>query len=168
MKNRGVRAVFRAPLKLFWVVLLLCNWGYSQKEAPIKVVSLSAQYNKARSMLKLDCELSIPHPWHINSDTLEQAYLVPTRLVVAEDKGAEVKRDFPKPTTMELLGEKVDVFADELKFSQMFFLSGTFPIKGKLQYQACSDKICMPPKYLDFSLTADDKNNVRAQFTGEL
>lgn len=127
-------------------------------EDPIKVGKITADFQKQRSILKLSCELKFVHPWHINSDTLEQEYLIATRILLPDtSKGYSVKREFPKPTIIKLFGEKMEVFAKDVFFKEFYYLNSkeSFPLTLKLQYQACSDKICLPPKFHEITVKKD-------------
>jgi len=144
---------------------IFCTDVFSQAEDPIKVGVLKAEYKKNRSILKISCELKFSPPWHINSDSLQQDYLIETRIIIADtSKGYPVKRTFPKPSTITLFGEKMEVFDKDVSFKQYFYLNPKtiFPIKFKLQYQSCSDKICLPPRFHELTIKKRSENKYTA------
>jgi len=139
-------------------------WG--QAKDPIKVGSIKAEFKKNRSILKIACQLKFSPPWHINSDTLKQEYLIETRILLADTSyGYPVKREFPKPTTITLFGEKMEVFDKDVSFKHFFYINPDkqFPVKLKLQYQSCSDKICLPPKFHEITIKKTGENKYTAQ-----
>ena len=55
----------------------------------------------------------------------------------------------------------MEVFDKDVSFKEFFYINPgqSFPLKFKLQYQSCSDKICLPPKFHDITVNkaADGK-----------
>lgn len=61
----------------------------------------------------------------------------------------------PKEEVMEGIDGKVRSFSGEATFVQEVEIAGTAPVTvtGSHEYQVCNDKICLPPKRKDFSVS---------------
>lgn len=102
--------------------------------------------------------------FHVNSNKPMDDYLIPLRLTW-EPAGVEVVEIvYPEPRL-----EKYDFSAKPLSvFSGSFDLitklkvpanaqSGPGMVAGKLRYQACTEKMCFPPKTLDVKMQIEIK-----------
>jgi hypothetical protein len=67
------------------------------------------------------------------------------------------KLTYPKSELVTLLDEKVPVFQKPFRLMQEVTAIGslksgdTVPVKGKVDWQACDDKVCYPPETADVS-----------------
>jgi len=114
---------------------------------------------KAGSTVEVKLPLQLRDGYHVNTNTPPDPYLIPMRLTW--DAGAVTVAEivYPKPSL-----HKVDFFPTPLPvFSGRFELltrfkvpasaqPGLVSVAGKLRYQACNDKMCLPPKTLDITL----------------
>lgn len=100
--------------------------------------------------------------YHVNSNKPNDDYLIPLKLTWKADPLEAVEVVYPKPQT-----EKADFSAKPLSvFSGNFEIVTKFkaPVNapngmaiasGKLRYQACNDRMCLPPKTVDVPVTLD-------------
>ena len=67
---------------------------------------------------------------------------------------------FPKPLQekYEFSAKPVSVFSGEFKTQTKFKLLSTGTMIGKLRYQACSDKVCLPPRTIEVKLPVEVRN----------
>lgn len=138
----------------------------SQPTHPLQVKQVKADWQAARSILKVEIDASIQAPWHVYADSVEQDYLVATGLVIDTSLGKLVKKQFPKPVVKTLVGEKVPLFEGQFKFAEFFYIKSnkSFPITLELQYQSCSNEMCLPPKkHLIEVLKTGDKVSARVK-----
>jgi len=101
-------------------------------------------------------KLQLKPGYHVNSNAPNEEYLIPLRLTWDSAAVETVAVQYPKP-----LAEKVD-FSDK----PLSVYTGNFEIvtrfrraakaspgpgflNGKLRYQACNDKMCLPPKTIE-------------------
>jgi thiol:disulfide interchange protein DsbD len=100
--------------------------------------------------------------YHVNSNTPSDAYLIPLRLTWAPGALEAAEVVYPKPQ-MEKYGfspDPLSVFSGEFDIVTKFTVSskaaaGPTAITGKLRYQACTDRMCLPPKNVDVALQVD-------------
>jgi thiol:disulfide interchange protein DsbD len=100
--------------------------------------------------------------YHANSDKPTDEYLIPMRLTwqAAPLQVAEVV--FPKPQMEKYsFSEKpLAVYSGDFDITTKFKAPPAAPrgpaiLSGKLRYQACNDRMCLPPKTVDVSLTVE-------------
>ena len=143
---------FRYLIPVF-LVLVSAVSAFEGSDDPIEIKEIKVTYNKPLSALKVECLLHIPHSWHVNSDSSGLEYLIATGVKLADSStGVRTKKEYPKADTLVLFGQKIDVFSGNLSFKNYFYLNpGTkFPLEAVVQYQACNDKMCLPPRYHKF------------------
>jgi hypothetical protein len=97
--------------------------------------------------------------YHINSDKPAEDYLIPTNLTWTPGPLALRKVAYPKAesVTYEFSEKPLLVFSGAIALVSRFAVSPEAPrgpatLAGKLRYQACNDKLCLPPKTLDVSV----------------
>lgn len=97
--------------------------------------------------------------YHINSDTPAEDYLIPTRLTW-NDSGLKVKStEYPQAETVkyEFSEKPLSVFSGSITLRSTLAVpdpvpSGLKELNGKLRYQACNDKACLPPVTVDVTV----------------
>lgn len=98
-------------------------------------------------------KLAVEPGYHVNSDKPNDEYLIPLRL--SWDPGAvEVLAvKFPKPLLekSDFSEQPLSLFTGNFEIVTQFKrAAGATPgpglLTGKLRYQACNDKMCLPPK----------------------
>ncbi len=91
--------------------------------------------------------------FHINSHTPKSDMLIPTRLIVEDLNGAEVRDvTFPPGTPYSFAFEpttKLDVYTGDVTLTaHVQARPGAYTLKAALHYQACDQAACYPPKTL--------------------
>jgi hypothetical protein len=114
---------------------------------------------KAGATIEFKLPLQLREGYHVNSNKPPDPYLIPLRLTWDSGPITVAEIVYPKPDF-----RKVDFFAGPLPvFSGRFELltrfkipasvpPGLINIAGKLRYQACNDRMCLPPKTIDVTL----------------
>ena len=114
---------------------------------------------KAGSTLEVKLPLQLRDGYHMNSNMPPDPYLVPLRLTweTGPFTGAEVV--YPKPSLrkVEFFPGPLPVYSGRLELVTRFKVAasvtpGLVNVPGKIRYQACNDRMCLPPKTLDFTL----------------
>ena len=101
---------------------------------------------------------------HINSNKPHSENLIPTRLVLDLPTDLSVvKTVYPPGKDFSFAfdpNEKLNVYTGEFPITLQLrpangASAGTFKVHGELQYQACNDRACFPPKKLpvEFEVT---------------
>ncbi len=127
--------------------------------APEKVVARKNQ------LVTVDFTVDIKSGYHVNSNTPADEYLIPLKLTLTEGPAALQEVVYPKPTLekFEFSQKPVSVFQGVFKTqAKIKILPGsavgsTF-INGKLRYQACNDRMCLPPRSLDVKVPLEIRN----------
>lgn len=103
--------------------------------------------------------------YHVNSNTPSEAYLIPLRLTWTAAPLELDGVEFPKPKMekYEFSDKPLSVFTGDFEITSRFKVpanapSGVHVISGKLRYQACSHKECLPPRTIDVKLPVDIAN----------
>ena len=101
-------------------------------------------------------KLRLQPGYHVNSDKPNDDFLIPLRL--SWDSGAveTVAVEFPKPVIekSDFSEKPLSVFTGNFEIVTKFQRApGAVPgpglLTGKLRYQACNDKMCLPPKSIE-------------------
>lgn len=106
--------------------------------------------------------LQLREGYHVNSNTPSDAYFIPLRLTWSPGPVEAVAVIFPKPQMEKLaFSEKpVSIFTGNFEVVTKFKAAAGAPlgqnvVTGKLRYQACNDRMCLPPRTLDLSLPVE-------------
>ena len=100
--------------------------------------------------------------FHVNSNMPGDAYLIPIRLTWNKDPLEAEQVTYPKPQ-MEKLSfspNPISVYTGSFQIATRFKApAGAMPgmafMNGKLRYQACNNKECLPPRTVDVRVTLD-------------
>ncbi len=97
--------------------------------------------------------------YHVNSNTPLEEYLIPMRLTWDAKPVEEYSVVFPKPAMEKYaFSEKpLSVFTHDFSIETHLKVPasatpGLIMALGKFRYQACTDKLCLPPKTVEIRL----------------
>lgn len=97
--------------------------------------------------------------YHVNSNTPSDEYLIPLRLKWKPGPLEVLDIVYPKPhmETYSFTQKPLSVFTGGFELLTRFKVpqstpAGIFTVSGTLRYQACNDKLCLPPKTLEVQL----------------
>lgn len=99
--------------------------------------------------------------YHVNTDKPKDAYLIPLKLTWSADPLSVESIEFPKPESHTIPGQPpLVVFSGDFEIVTRFKVAGNAPggpalASGKLRYQACNDRMCLPPKTIEVPLTVE-------------
>lgn len=101
-------------------------------------------------------KLQLKPGYHVNSNKPNEEYLIPIRLTWDSSLAETVSVQYPKPALekAEFSDQPLSVFTGSFEILTKFRRAakaspGPGFLTGKLRYQACNDKMCLPPKTLD-------------------
>ena len=146
--------VFRILLAL----LLLGSVNFAQSKSESKRVTIKLYQNLDKlplnGQLKIAVKVNIEEGWHINSDTPNDEFLIPTSFDLLSDRNFEItKVKYPDPLILDMSfsDEPASVFEGEFFIGAIIDVPedlelGDHQIPVELYYQACNDQTCEPPQ----------------------
>jgi thiol:disulfide interchange protein DsbD len=100
--------------------------------------------------------------YHCNSNTPSDEYLIPLKLTWASAPLTVAGVVYPKPQMEKYTfsDKPLSVYTGDFDIVTRFKVPESAPpglavISAKLRYQACTDRMCLPPKTVDVSLPVD-------------
>lgn len=151
----------------YWASALLALSSIGAAGAQTQVLSIvpASHLTITRSEpVTAKLHLQLRQGYHVNSDKPTDEYMIPLKLTW--DAGPLEAREviFPKPhfEKSEFAEKPLSVFSGEFEIQTKLVAKPNSPtglgiLNGKLRYQACNDKMCLPPKTLDVKLTYEIK-----------
>ena len=114
---------------------------------------------KAGTSIEVKLPLQLREGYHVNSNTPPDPYLVPLRLTWESGPFTSAEVVYPKPASLkvEFFSGSLPVFSGRFDLVTRFKVSasaqpGLVNVPGKLRYQACNERMCLPPKTIDIIL----------------
>lgn len=94
---------------------------------------------------------------HINSHTPSGDFLIPTTFSIPAGEGARLESArYPAGVTIALPADpktKLNVYTGDFTIeTRLVAAAGNHLVKGKLRYQACDQRQCMPPKTITVAI----------------
>ena len=127
--------------------------------APEKVIA------KRNTTQTLDLTVQVKQGFHVNSTTPTDEYLIPLRLTFTEGAVQVADITFPKPKmqTFEFANKPMSVYEGDIRTSAKLKVPASAPagiqtLVGKLRYQACNDRMCLPPRTLEIKVPVEIRN----------
>lgn len=149
-----------------WQVLalvLLASWAWAQTPSQLVRVEPVPQGTvhpggETQVLLRVD----ILPGWHINAHAPSQTFLIPTKLELSLPPGFTVEERWPAPQTRKLRISPLplELYEDLIEVVLRIRVGAevtpaTYPVRGKLHYQACNDEVCVPPASVDFEFPVE-------------
>jgi thiol:disulfide interchange protein DsbD len=114
---------------------------------------------KAGSTIPVKTVAQLRTGYHCNSDKPSDEYLIPLKLTwnAAPLEVAEVVYPKPQMEKYAFSEKPLSVYTGDFEIITKFKVPATAApgpavLSGKLRYQACTDRMCLPPKTVDVSL----------------
>ena len=103
--------------------------------------------------------------YHVNSNAPADEFLIPLRCTWTEDVVKVQDVLYPKPQMQKFaFSEKpMSVYEGDVKTQVKFKVPASAPrgliqLTGKLRYQACNDRMCLPPRTLEVKVPLEIRN----------
>ncbi len=100
--------------------------------------------------------------FHVNSNTPSEEYLIPLKLTWAKEPLQAEQVIYPKPQSekYDFSPTPLSVFSGNFDIVTRFKApadarNGPAIMNGKLRYQACNNKECLPPRTIDIPVTVE-------------
>jgi thiol:disulfide interchange protein DsbD len=114
------------------------------------------------STADLKLKVQLQPGFHVNSNTPADEYLIPLKVTWAKEPVESEQVSYPKPELEKYAfsPNPVSVFSGNFEIVTRFHAAaGANPglgiLGGKLRYQACNNKECLPPRTLDLRVTVN-------------
>jgi thiol:disulfide interchange protein DsbD len=114
---------------------------------------------KRGATVEVPLKLDIRSGYHINSHTPSEEYLIPTNLNWEAGSIKPQGVEYPKGTSLrsEIAEKPLSVYSGTVTLKSKFTVSGDAPqgrgmLAGKVRYQACNERMCLPPRTLEVSV----------------
>jgi len=114
---------------------------------------------KAGTTVEVKLPLQLREGYHVNTNKPPDPYLIPLRLTWDAGPITASEVLYPKPETLkvEFFAGLLPVFSGRFELVTRFKVApsvqpGLVNVAGKLRYQACNDRMCLPPKVIDLTL----------------
>jgi len=146
-------------------VLLAGCWlpvAGAQMDAPVKpksyvVYAAEPQTVRAGKSAVLELRFRVVEGFHVNSHTPKSDLLIPTQLKLDAAEGVKLGAlEYPAGKLYSFSfepDEKLDVYAGDFTVKlPVTATAGEHTVTGTLQYQACDNAACYPPKTLPVQL----------------
>jgi thiol:disulfide interchange protein DsbD len=153
----------RILLSSCFLALVAAQAGWAQVNLSVveahAVMSTDAAH--ANSSVKLAVLAQVAEGYHINDHKPTLDYLIPTQLKLdPSDQFTLAKAVYPKGKLIRFAFSDVPLSVYEGKVEVGILLQaakavppGTYTLKAKFAYQACSDHACLPPSSVPLSVT---------------
>ena len=148
---------------------------WSPLRAQTSLNSLSAVVNvgapeklvgKRDQVLTADFLIQVKNGYHVNSNSPSDEFLIPLKFTWNEDRregaGSRVIRS-RKWRSSQFSAKPMSVFQGDFKTQAKFKINSTAPsglshLTGKLRYQACNERMCLPPRTLEIKVPLEIRN----------
>jgi len=117
---------------------------------------------KRGSTAELKLKAQLQPGFHVNSNAPADEYLIPLKLTWAKEPLETDQVTYPKPDLEKYAfsTKPVSVFSGNFEIVTRFKAPASAPpglaiIAGKLRYQACNNKECLPPRTIDLRATVN-------------
>ncbi|HRH51166.1 MAG TPA: protein-disulfide reductase DsbD family protein [Panacibacter sp.] len=118
-----------------------------------------AAVKKSDKVYELTFTATIAKPWHIYSQTTPKGGALPTKILFKTNPLATIKGNAKETGDLktiyeDVFGTDVKFFDTKVSFTQTVNLKSAVKtnIAGTVEYLACKDGICLPPKKVPFDL----------------
>lgn len=132
---------------------------YAQGTGAMTLGQIEPVSAKAGSAFTQKIPLHLKSGYHCNSNTPAEDYLIPLRLTWTPGPATADQTVYPKPLqeNFAFSPKPVSVYSGTFVIETKFRVPADAPkgpakVKGKLRYQACSDKECLPPKTIEIEI----------------
>jgi thiol:disulfide interchange protein DsbD len=129
---------------------------------PITIAPPEKLTAKAGGTVEVKTALQMRPGYHCNSNTPSDDYLIPLKLTWTPGPFEAPQVAYPKPQMekFNFSDKPLSVYTGDFVITTKFKVAananpGTTFLSGKLRYQACNDRMCLPPKTVDVSLPVD-------------
>ena len=131
----------------------------AQINSVLSVIPPEQVTGKRGEVVTAEFQIQLRNGYHVNSHTPSDEYLIPLKMTWNDGVAQALDTAFPQPKMEKYSFSQrpLSVFAGDFKARTRFKVSPSAPfgqstLTGKLRYQACNDRVCLPPRSADVKL----------------
>ncbi len=151
---------------LSFILFLFINTAlYSQQYVTV-TASASKKDFMVSEPVKINVKASIQEGYHINANKISDEDLIPTTISVESKDLKLLKSSWPsaKKYKFSFSETEMDVYEGSITIGLTLkagkdLKPGKYEVTGAVNYQACNDRACFPPKNAEFSVTVTIKED---------
>jgi thiol:disulfide interchange protein DsbD len=161
--TKMIRRTMYAPAASAGFVLAFSALCFAQGNVnPLTIAQPERIAAKAGSTAEIKLNAQLRTGYHANSNTPSDEYLIPMRLTWSTSPLEVAEVVYPK-AQMEKYSfsdKPLSVYTGDFEVVTKFKIPssatpGQAVLTGKLRYQACTDRMCLPPKTVEVTLPVD-------------
>lgn len=134
------------------------NVSSFSQTSDLVVISADKVFIRADSMAMGTANILIKEGYHIQSNEVDDEYIIPTRLDVTDNEMIQmIEQVYPDGKDFRLEGSEIilNVFDGEIEIrfkliTDSKIIQGEHQLGARLHYQACDAKSCFAPRTIDF------------------
>ena len=130
----------------------------------VNVVAPEKLVAKRGAAQAIEFTIQVRNGYHVNSNKPADEYLIPLRWTFEGPLSvSEVVYPQPKMQKFEFSQKPMSVYEGDIRTTAKVTVpakaaSGTQHVVGKLRYQACNDRMCLPPRTLEVKVPVEIRN----------
>jgi thioredoxin:protein disulfide reductase len=149
----------------FFIFLFVCSAAFSQQYVTVTASASKKDYMPSEPV-KINVKASVQSGFHINANKISDEDLIPTTINVESNDFKLTKTSWPPSEKYKFSFSETELEVYEGSFNIGLTLKtrkdlkpGKYEISGTVNYQACNDRACFPPKNVEFSVTVTIKED---------
>jgi thiol:disulfide interchange protein DsbD len=160
-----MRPTTRKYGRIVGAVVSIGVWQLASAQPNSDVLSIAAPPRiivKAGEAAQATLSVKVATGYHANSNTPADSFLIPMKLTWNPGPLGAGQVLFPKPQTLKLgfSAKPASVFTGEFNIETRFRVPadarpGPGSVTGKLHYQACDDRSCLPPATIEVAVPVE-------------
>lgn len=164
-----MKIILVSVAKFFYALsFLFCfHNAFSQNNEYVKFsVFLNREKYTASDTIKIALKLSIKENYHINSFEVNDPALIKTTVTISSDKFKLVNTYFPKAEKLkfDFSENELNVYEKDITVGLILIAAdnsdnGKYDLPITVNYQACDNKVCYPPKSITEKILVEIDNN---------
>lgn len=149
---------------LFLACALFGQTSLNSLSSVVTVVAPEKLVVKRNTAQPVEFTIQIRNGYHVNSNKPADEYLIPLRWTFEGPLAVtDIVYPAPKMQKFEFSQKPMSVYEGDIKTSAKVKAgteaqAGTQHIVGKLRYQACNDRMCLPPRTLEVKVPVEIRN----------
>jgi len=148
------------PLPL--ILAALSPLSPAQSKNVLSVASIDKLAIRRGATGEVKIKLQLDPAYHVNSNTPSESYLIPLKITWAKEPLIAEEVSYPKPQMEKYAFSPtpLSVFSGTFEIVTRFKApadarNGPVMMPGKLRYQACNNRECLPPRTIDVAVPTD-------------
>jgi len=141
------------------LLLLWSSWAAFAQINVLTVGEIQPVRVKAGQSVEVKLPLELKAGYHVQSNMPTEDYLIPLKVTWNPGPLTAGAITYPKPKMEKYVFDEMplSVFTEDFVVSTRFTAASTAPpgpltATGKVSYQACTDKMCLPPRNVEFTV----------------